>query len=267
MQDLKNIQALLDIMARLRDPQSGCPWDQKQTYQTIVPYTLEEAYEVAEAIENNDYAELKDELGDLLFQVVFYAQIAKEEKRFDFADVVQAISEKMLRRHPHVFADVQVNSTDDIKQNWEQIKTAERVAKGKAEQVPSAMDGVTSALPALTRAKKLQTKAKRVGFDWPDVSGVFAKINEEIDEIHDALQQGDQQHIQDEVGDLLFAVVNLARHLGVDSDAALRGTNRRFEQRFRTMEQLARDAGEEFAQLPLDRQEALWINAKKKLQD
>lgn len=267
MQDLKNIESLLQIMARLRDPQTGCPWDQKQTYKTIVPYTLEEAYEVAETIEQEDYDELKDELGDLLFQVVFYAQIAREEDRFDFGDIVEAISEKMLRRHPHVFADAEFANTDEIKQSWEKIKAEERAAKGKVEEVPSHLDGISEALPALTRAKKLQTKAKRAGFDWPDVSGVYEKIHEEIDEIHDAVNKGDQQHIQDEVGDLLFAVVNLARHLGVDSDAALRGTNRRFEQRFRTMEQLAREEGEEFAKLKLDQQEALWIKAKQKLKN
>jgi ATP diphosphatase len=265
--NLSDIQALLEIMADLRDPDKGCPWDQEQTYKSIVPHTLEEAYEVAETIEKEDYDELKGELGDLLFQVVFYSQIAREEGRFDFSDVVHAISEKMLRRHPHVFSDENFSNTDEIKQSWEKIKAEERAEKGIVADVPSALDGVTEALPALTRARKIQSKAKRTGFDWPDITGVFGKLHEELDEVHEALATGTIKEIEHEVGDLLFTVVNLARHMGVDSDASLRGTNRRFEQRFKIMEALALEGGKDFATLDLEQQEALWVKAKNILQD
>lgn len=252
-------------MATLRDPEKGCPWDKKQTYATIAPYTIEEAYEVAEAIETQDFDELRDELGDLLFQVVFYAQIAKEEQRFDFSDVVQAICEKMLRRHPHVFADDDIGTAEQQTERWEKIKAEERAAKKSEDHVSGALDGVSHALPALTRAKKLQSKARRVGFDWPDVAGVWEKIDEECHEVKEAMESSVQDHIEEELGDLMFACVNLARFVNVDPEVALRKANRKFEQRFQSMETMAREQGEEFSELTLDEQEALWQRAKSKL--
>ncbi|MDH5547249.1 MAG: nucleoside triphosphate pyrophosphohydrolase [Gammaproteobacteria bacterium] len=258
------INELLDIMARLRDPQSGCPWDLKQTYATIVPYTLEEAYEVAEAIEKGDLEHLKDELGDLLFQVVFYAQIAREEKRFTFDEVVESICEKMIRRHPHVFSDLDVVDEGEVKSNWEKIKQAEREQKN-AKKTASLIDGVNEALPALSRAKKLQKRAANIGFDWPDHTGVVEKLREELAEVEEAIESGDAAHIEEEVGDLLFVAVNLANHVKIDAEAALRKANRKFERRFRCMEEIASEANTSLTDMDLAGLDGLWNQAKKRL--
>ena len=241
------IERLTDIMARLRDPETGCEWDRVQTFKSIAPYTIEEAYEVADACERGDVADLKDELGDLLLQVVFHASIAQEMGAFDLSGVVAAISDKMERRHPHIFGD----RTDGGHHLWEQIKAEERDAKGAT----SAVDGVAIGLPALLRAEKLQKRAARTGFDWPDETGPKAKIAEEIAEVEAA----DDATRAEEVGDLLFAVVNWARHLKVDPEAALRTANAKFERRFRASE---RAGGAGFAALSLDEKEALWQRAK-----
>lgn len=241
------IERLTTIMARLRDPETGCEWDRVQTFELIAPYTIEEAYEVADACERGDVADLKDELGDLLLQVVFHARIAQEMGAFDLSDVVAAISDKMERRHPHIFGD----RTDGGHHLWEQIKAEERDAKGAT----SAVDGVAIGLPALLRAEKLQKRAARTGFDWPDETGPKAKIAEEIAEVEAA----DDATRAEEVGDLLFAVVNWARHLKVDPEAALRTANAKFERRFRAIE---RAGGAGFTALSLDEKEALWQRAK-----
>jgi nucleoside triphosphate diphosphatase len=240
------IAPLLDIMERLRHPDAGCPWDIEQDFATIAPYTIEEAYEVADAIERADMDGLRDELGDLLFQAVFHARIAEEAGHFDFSDVVASICAKMIRRHPHVFGD------EKVRPDWEALKAAERQASSDA----SALAGVAVSLPALLRAEKIQKRAARTGFDWPDPSGALDKIFEEIEEVAHA---SSDQHRTEEVGDLLFAVVNWARHLGVDPEAALRSATGKFERRFRTMETVA---GDDFQSLNLDAKEALWVQAK-----
>ena len=246
---------LLDIMARLRDPVAGCPWDKEQNFRTIAPYTIEEAYEVAEACEAGDTAALKDELGDLLFQTVFHARMAEEAGLFRFADVAKAISDKMIRRHPHVFGDVKVDGAAAQTVAWEETKAKERAAGGAA----SVLDGVGVALPALTRAEKLQKRAARVGFDWQDAAPVFAKIDEELDELRDEIEgKAEQARIEDEFGDLLFAVVNLARHLRIDPEQALRGASRKFEHRFRAMEATAAPLEGK----SLDELEAAWQSVK-----
>ena len=244
------LNRLLTIMARLRDPQTGCPWDVAQTFATIAPYTIEEAYEVADACAAGDLAALKDELGDLLLQVVFHARIAEEAGAFGFDDVATAIADKMERRHPHVFGD---QPREHGHAQWESIKAAERADKNDT----SALAGVALALPALMRAEKLQKRAARTGFDWPDVSGARAKILEELGEVDTATTHAERQ---EEMGDLLFSVVNYARKLGIDPEVALRGCNAKFERRFRHAEQAA---GESFAGLSLDEKEALWQAAKR----
>ncbi len=241
------IEGLRDIMARLRDPQTGCPWDVAQDFRTVAPYTIEEAYEVAEAIERGDMAALRDELGDLQLHVVFHARMAEEAGAFDLKDVLDAISAKMIRRHPHVFGE-------GPGPGWEEIKAAERAGTSDDK---SALGGVASALPALLRAEKLQKRAARTGFDWPDPDGARAKVIEEIDEVCEA---GTADHRAEEIGDLLFAVVNWARKLGIDPEAALRAANAKFEKRFRAMEGMA---GEAFAGLSLDEKEALWESVKR----
>lgn len=241
------IERLRDIMARLRHPETGCPWDIKQDFRTIAPYTIEEAYEVADAIERGDMAALRDELGDLQLQVVYHARMAEELGAFDLGDVLDAVSAKMIRRHPHVFGD-------SASPGWEEIKAAERAAKSDND---SALAGVASALPALLRAEKLQKRAARTGFDWPDPSGALAKVEEEIVEVAEA---DSPEHRTEEMGDLLFAVVNWARKLGIDPEAALRGANAKFEKRFRAMEEMAGDA---FTGLTLGQKEELWIEAKR----
>jgi nucleoside triphosphate diphosphatase len=245
-EDTLGIAPLVKIMQKLRAPDGGCPWDLEQTFTTIAPYTIEEAYEVADACERDDMAALQDELGDLLLQVVFHSQMAQERGSFGINDVITSICDKMVRRHPHVFGPP--GSTPD----WEGIKAAER-SEGDDK---SALAGVALALPALQRAEKLQKRAARTGFDWPDQHGPLGKIEEEIEEVKAAISPAEQQ---DEIGDLLFAVVNWARHLNVDPEDALRGANRKFEKRFRMIES---DGGEEFAALSLEAKEALWVQAK-----
>ncbi|WP_158045555.1 nucleoside triphosphate pyrophosphohydrolase [Skermanella pratensis] len=260
----RNIDRLLDIMARLRDRDGGCPWDLEQTFRTIAPHTIEEAYEVADAIEQDDMPALKDELGDLLFQVVFYAQMAREAGEFDFEAIAGAISDKMIRRHPHVFGDVTVESADAMVLRWEDQKAAEREAKAAAEgRVPSVLDGVIGGLPALTRSIKLQKRAARVGFDWAETADILDKIEEEIGELRAELQAADPARLRDELGDLLFAVTNLARRLDIDPETALRGTNAKFERRFRRIESWLAEAGRGPEQSDLVEMETLWQRAKR----
>ncbi|MEQ8265646.1 MAG: nucleoside triphosphate pyrophosphohydrolase [Parvibaculum sp.] len=260
--EMDKIGFLLDIMARLRDPQGGCPWDLEQSYATIAPYTIEEAYEVADAIEQGDMEGLKDELGDLLLQVVFHAQMAKEEGRFAFADVVRAICEKMIRRHPHVFGDEEQRSAGAVKGRWEEIKAQEKAARGA---VPgSILDDVPLALPALSRAVKLQNRAARVGFDWPDTSQVIDKLNEEMLELStEVAKGGEADRLEDEMGDLLFVYANLARHLKVDPEAALRRANAKFRRRFGRIEEKLAAEGRKPEQSTLEEMDALWNEAKR----
>lgn len=257
----RNIDRLIEIMRALRDPQSGCPWDIEQDFSTIAPYTIEEAYEVADAIEHGDMAALADELGDLLLQVVYHTQMAAERRAFDFGDVVFAITEKMIRRHPHVFGDAEARSAGAVKGMWERIKADER-ATGDGSP-PSALEGVAAALPALTRAVKLQKKASRVGFDWNDARQVIAKLREEISELEAELDAGGAKDtVSEELGDLLFAVANLARHLNVDPETALRAGNVKFERRFRAMEKRLALSGRTPAACTLDELEEEWQAAK-----
>lgn len=258
---MHRIDDLLDIMARLRDPQAGCPWDVRQSFSTIAPYTLEEAYEVADAIARHDMPELREELGDLLFQVVFHSRMAQEGGHFGFAEVVDAICAKMIRRHPHVFAGVAYATDEELKEAWEAEKRAERAAKGG--RPAGVLDGVAFALPALLRAEKLQRRAARVGFDWPDAAGVLAKCREEIAEIELARAAGlGPDALADEVGDLLFSCVNLARHLGVEAEQALRGASAKFERRFAAMEALLADAGTPVGQADAATLDAAWEQVK-----
>jgi len=258
------LDRLLGIMARLRDPLQGCPWDLQQDFASIAPYTIEEAYEVADAIDRGDLDDLCDELGDLLLQVVFHAQMASEQGAFGFADVARAISDKMQRRHPHVFAQVQVDGAEDVNSNWEAIKRAERAAKGDADT--SALAGISRGLPEWQRAVKLQARAARVGFDWPGPAPVLDKVREELDEVAAELARGpvqdNQARLEEELGDLLFVCANLARHAKVDVGAALRHANHKFERRFRAMEAQAAAAGASMAGLDLEAQERLWEQAK-----
>ena len=264
------IDDLLHLMARLRDPQSGCPWDIKQTYASIVPYTLEEAYEVADAIERADFEHLPGELGDLLFQVVYYSQLAQEEGRFEFAAVVDGITRKLIRRHPHVFVDGDLYGAPDaarleeaaVKQRWEQLKAEERAAKAVVPEQLSLLDDLPQALPALSRAVKLQKRMAQVGFDWPEALPVLDKVREELDEVLEAMGANDPQAIAEELGDLLFAVCNLARHLKLDPESALRAANAKVERRFRFIEQALREAQRPIENCTLDELDALWGVAK-----
>ena len=262
MQPSREIGRLIEIMAALRTRGSGCPWDLEQTFATIVPFTLEEAYEVADAVERGDFADLRDELGDLLLQVVFHARMAEEEGRFEFGDVVEAITAKLIRRHPHVFADARDLSPGEVKALWGQIKARERARDG-AEGPRGVLSGVPLALPALTRALKLQEKAGKVGFDWAEARSVLAKLREELDEIETEIAAGDADAVAGEIGDLLFAIVNLARHLAVDPEAALRGTNAKFERRFGHIEARLAAEGRAPAGASLEEMEALWVEAKR----
>jgi len=256
------IDSLLAIMARLRNRDGGCPWDVEQTFETIAPYTIEEAYEVADAIDRRDYADLRDELGDLLLQVVFHAQMADEAGHFSFADVVDSICAKMIRRHPHVFGDASAQSTADAQlANWEDIKAGERAEQGKNDT--SALAGIARGLPEWQRALKLQKRAARVGFEWPDEGPVFDKLHEEIAEVRAEFAAGrDPDRLADEIGDVLFVCVNLARHAEVDVSRALRHANAKFERRFRRMEAIAAQAGDTLAGQSLAAQDALWNRAK-----
>jgi len=260
---MASIQQLLDIMATLRDPERGCPWDREQSFATVAPHTIEEAYEVADAIERGDMNELRDELGDLLFQVVFYAQMAKEAGQFDFAAVVAAICEKITRRHPHVFGEARVRDAAEQSEQWERHKAAERVAK--TEDGPhSAFDGVSRTLPALTRAVKLQRRAARVGFDWENLEQVLAKLEEEIAELRAEMASGsDSARMRHEIGDLLLVCSNIARYADVDPESALREANGRFERRFRRIEERLAEQGRTPAQATLAEMEALWQQAKR----
>ena len=261
------MEQLLQLMATLRDPVKGCPWDRDQTFATIVPHTLEEVYEVADAIAREDFAELKSELGDLLFQVVFYARMAQEQGLFDFADVAQAMSDKLIRRHPHVFGEGQYVSHAELHRQWEARKAEERAAKAPVAEMgvrePSLLDDVPLALPALSRAQKIQKRAASGGFDWPDAEAVTAKLHEEIDELAAARVSGDADAIEDEFGDLLFTCVNLARHLHLNSEAALRRATDKFSQRFRQVENLARQQGVALSALDDAALDALWQRAKR----
>ena len=259
-----DINDLLAIMSRLRDPESGCPWDVEQDFASIAPYTIEEAYEVADAIDRNDLADLKDELGDLLLQVVFHAQMAKERGAFDFGDVVAAICDKMTRRHPHVFAGATVEDAEAQTREWEAQKRREREAAGDADA--SALAGVSRGMPEWQRAAKLQSRAARVGFDWPGPEPVIAKLHEEIEEVRAEFALGDvdenRERLQDEIGDVLFVCASLARHAKVDAGASLRQANLKFERRFRAMEALAESDGVALQALSLERQEDYWIRVK-----
>ena len=257
-----SLDDLLAIMARLRDPERGCPWDVQQDFASIAPYTIEEAYEVADAIDRGDFDDLRDELGDLLLQVVFHAQMAQEAGLFDFADVADAISRKMRRRHPHVFGDVRYADAEAQKQAWEDIKTAERVSRGEPADT-SVLTGISSGLPEWKRALKLQQRAASTGFDWTDPQPVLAKLAEEVDEVRAEFADGaDPARLEDEIGDVLFVMVNLARHARVDFSRALRHANAKFERRFRKMEQLAAAEGDAFGERTLAEQEQLWQRAK-----
>ncbi|MDF0534541.1 nucleoside triphosphate pyrophosphohydrolase [Shewanella yunxiaonensis] len=252
-----DIERLLAIMEKLRDPQQGCPWDKEQTFTSIIPFTLEEAYEVADAIEREDWAELPAELGDLLFQIVFYSQLGKEQQQFDFSTVVSRICDKLVQRHPHVFADADIK---DLHDNWEKLKAGER----QARQLNSILDDIPNALPALTRAAKIQKRVARVGFDWGELSPVVDKVREELDEVIVEAQTSPQipQKVQEEVGDLLFAAVNLARHLGVNPEEALRQANHKFERRFRGVEQRVHESGKAFEEHSLMSLDQYWEQVK-----
>ncbi|WP_295139416.1 nucleoside triphosphate pyrophosphohydrolase [uncultured Reyranella sp.] len=255
---------LLAVMAWLRDRQHGCPWDIDQTFRTIAPYTIEEAYEVADAIERDDMPALKEELGDLLLQVVYHSQIASEAKAFAFDDVAAAIADKMVDRHPHVFGDMDVRTAEAQTVSWEARKAAERAAKGTTEGATGALDGVARALPALMRAEKIQKRAARVGFDWATLGPVIDKIEEELKELRAELEAGkvEQAKVADELGDVLFAVTNLARHCKVDPEVALRATNDKFEKRFRHIERRLAESGRKPSDANLEEMEALWQEAK-----
>ena len=267
MKPSRDIAGLIAIMAALRTPKTGCPWDLEQNFASIAAYTIEEAYEVADAIGRHDVADLKDELGDLLLQVVFHARMAEEQGAFAFPDVVQAITEKLVRRHPHVFGDRHGLNTDQVNVQWDEIKAEEKAARARAGRSPApgrdgALAGVSAGLPALTRALKLQQKASKVGFDWNDPKAVIAKIREETDEIEAALATRDRDGILGEVGDLLFVVVNLARHLDVDPEAALRGCNLKVERRFGAIEDALAAVGKTPGEATLAEMDALWDKAK-----
>jgi ATP diphosphatase len=258
-----SINQLLDIMARLRDPQRGCPWDLEQTFRTIAPYTIEEAYEVADAIEREDAAALRDELGDLLFQVVFHSQMAREQGSFGFDDVVAAICDKMERRHPHVFGDARIDTAAAQTVAWEEQKRLERERSGK-----SILADVPLALPALTRANKLGKRAAQVGFEWPNVTGALDKLDEELGELRKGLgEQAGEAAITDELGDVLFCVVNVCRYLGVDPEMALRGANTKFERRFGYVEQRLREQGRSASEATLEEMDKLWDEGKRRLTD
>jgi nucleoside triphosphate diphosphatase len=262
--DSNPILALRKIMQRLRQPLCGCPWDVKQDFASVAPYTIEEAYEVADAIARGNTVDLQEELGDLLLQVVFHAQIAAEAGLFDFDDVTRGINEKMLRRHPHVFAGATVSDAEEQTQRWEQLKKAEKAARIEAQPgaIASALDSVSRGLPEWPRALKLQKRAAELGFDWPNLTHVLAKLREEVNELEQATQSDDLAHQLEELGDVLFVAANVARHLKLDPAAALRGCNLKFESRFRQMEQLAVARNLLLKQLSLEQQDALWDEAK-----
>jgi ATP diphosphatase len=255
------INKLKKIMSDLRDPENGCPWDVEQNFQSIVPHTIEEAYEVADAIERGDMQSLKEELGDLLLQVIFYAQMADEEGYFNFDDVVEAINKKLVDRHPHVFGDMDIKTAKEQEESWERLKKEERAAKAKEKgEVASVLDDVAVTLPALTRSVKLQKRAAKTGFDWPDLNGVFAKIDEELGELKEAIENN--SNIEEESGDLLFVISNLIRKIKVDPEVALRGCNSKFEKRFRYIEKRLDEQGRDIENCSLEDLDKLWEEAK-----
>ena len=270
MQPSRDIQGLIDIMAALRQPETGCPWDVVQTFETIKPYTIEEAYEVADAIERGDRDDLCDELGDLLLQVVFHARMAEEEGAFSFGDVVEAVTRKMIRRHPHVFERSQADTPERVKAQWSEIKEEEKRERRErrqrrglpAEANAGHLSAVQRSFPALVEALKLQERAAKVGFDWSEPEPILDKIEEEVGELREALRQGNQDKVSDELGDLIFALVNIGRHTGADPEMALRGTNTKFRRRFSHIEQQLEENGEALASASLDRMEELWQSAK-----
>lgn len=258
MSTFYGVADLLDVMARLRDPEAGCPWDIDQTFRSIVPSTVEEVYELVDAIEREDWDHVAEELGDVMFQVVFYAQLGKEQGRFDFNQVVHTLTEKLIRRHPHVFATQSEKiSQDDVKKQWEAIKQQERSQKQKL----GVLDDIPRALPALTRAQKLTKRAASVGFDWPNISQVLAQLKSEIEELEEAIASGDQRHSAEELGDLLLCGANLARHLKVDAEQCLRESNAKFERRFGYIE---KNSPAPLEQNSLEAMDALWHEAKTK---
>ena len=278
MEASRDIARLIEIMAALRDPETGCPWDVRQSFASIAPYTIEEAYEVADAVARADMRDLVDELGDLLLQVVFHARMAEEDGAFDFGDVVQAITTKMIRRHPHVFVDPGLRSSDAAKASWDAVKALEKAERARERAADTdnspgeaatggLLDGVPTALPAMTRALKLQERAATVGFDWPEAEHVIGKVEEEVSELRAALRQDDEaraDRVRDEIGDLFFVLVNLARHLGVDPERALRETNEKVRRRFRHLETALEGSGRRLEDASLDEMEALWVEAKRK---
>ena len=265
MSTSSGLNRLIEVMARLRDPVTGCPWDLEQNFASIAPYTLEETYELVEAIESRNPKAIKEELGDVLFQVAFHAQIAREAGLFDLDSVADSVADKMVERHPHVFGDRNTRDATDVMINWEADKAAKRVAQAAAEgREPSALDGVSASLPAATRAVKLQNRAARVGFDWTEARDVLAKIHEEVGELESEIIAGaDKDYLEDELGDVLFAVINLARKLGVDPETALRRTNRKFERRFRGVEQRLASEGRKLTDASLEEMERIWNAIKR----
>jgi len=270
MKPSRDISSLIAIMAALRTPETGCPWDLEQSFETIAPYTLEEAYEVVDAVQRKDMVDLKEELGDLLLQVVFHAQMAAEEKLFDFNDVVEAITRKLIRRHPHVFGNTRDLTPQQVKDLWDNIKLEEKQERLQArleagfldEEKRGYLDGIAMPLPALVRAEKLTSKAAKVGFDWPGAEQVIEKIREELAEVETEIASGDSDALEDEIGDLLFAVANLARHAKIDPEKALRRTNTKFERRFSSIERELLDQGRSLVETDLDEMESLWNKAK-----
>lgn len=252
---MKELQELIGIMAALRDPETGCPWDRQQTMETIIPYTLEEIYELVDAIERNSMEDIRDELGDLLFHIIFYSHMAAEAGSFEFTDVVSGVCEKLVRRHPHVFAGQRVDTVEEVKRNWEKMK--------REESSGDYLGNIARALPALQRAEKLQKRAARAGFDWDDPAPVLAKVEEEINELKQGMSDSEERsRLQSELGDVLFATVNLARHLQVNPETALRGANERFEQRFRFIQARLEEEGEDLETAPMERMDELWEEAK-----
>lgn len=262
---MQSMQQLLEIMRALRDPESGCPWDRQQDFQSLIPFTIEEAYEVADAIERNNLDDVKSELGDLLFQIVFYSQLAEEQNKFNFNDVAKSISEKLTRRHPHVFANAKITNVEEQTKEWEKLKQQERKDKAKLNLSSlSHLDDVSRTLPSLMRAEKLQKRAAKEGFDWPDVKGVMAKVYEELEEVQEEIDAKEREHarLEDEIGDLFFSCINLSRHVGVDAEQSLRNANLKFERRFRELENMAVNKGRQVSEMSVDELEMLWQTVK-----